>query len=432
MQWVAAYRTFINDNVRQVQFFMLCRQSGIVLSSIILAHYLAVEAVGTIEMLMLCGYLMTFFWSDALVKGYLANQQFLREKYFVTSFMWLYFLGALMAMVILLAGRTFLIPLFTSRQQLEGLGLFALYQVMIIPVWIAPLIGLLKGHDHILASIYVLIGPAFSIYIGLQTGADIHSALMGLFCYALVGFLWMMSKTQFIRNLRLLLILKMIWPATWPLVLYAVSNGIARSFDAWLVARNFDNGTFAIFRYGAREFPLVIALAAGISTVMIPKLREMQSLEELKYRSTRLMNICFPFVGAFILISVPLFEFVFGAQYRDSAIIFNIYLLMTLTQLIFPQSIMTARGDTKWLWYISIAELLVNVVLSIFLMNEFGIIGIVWGTFIAYVFEKIVLMQFIASRYKIKPAAIWNIPVWSGYALGLGIMFIISKWVFGI
>ncbi|MBK9984164.1 MAG: polysaccharide biosynthesis C-terminal domain-containing protein [Saprospiraceae bacterium] len=432
MQWVLLYKNFINDSVRQVQFFMLCRQTGIILSSIVLARFLSVDSVGIIEMLMLCGYLMTFFWSDALVKGYLANQHLLNEKYFETTFLWLYFLGGLVTMLFLLAGRSFLVPLFTARSQLEGLELFALYQVLIIPVWIAPIIGLLKGQNTILVSLYVLIGPAFACFSSLQWLPGLQGALIGLFCYALVGFIWMMTKTQFIPNLRLKSILRIIWPATWPLILYAVSNGIARSFDAWLVARNFDTGTFAIFRYGAREFPLVLAFSAGLSTMMIPKLREFQSLGELRFRTTRLMHICYPIVAVFMFSSVPLFEFVFGIQYRSSAFIFNIYLLLTLTQLIFPQAIMTARQDTKILWYVSIAELAVNIVASILLMRSFGILGIVWGTLIAYIFEKIVLMFLLKSRYQIKPYAIMNIPVWIGYVLGLCSVFIISKWVFGI
>lgn len=415
-----------------MQFFMLCRQTGIILSSIVLARFLPVESVGMIEMLMLCGYLMTFFWSDALVKGFLSNREFLIEKYFTTTFLWLYFLGGLVAMLILLGFREFLIPLFTSKPNLEGLGIFALYQALIIPVWIAPLIGVLKGQKSILVSLYVLVGPAFACFSSLRMLPGTNGALIGLFCYALVGFIWMLTQTPFIPDLKLKIVLRIIWPATWPLIMYAISNGIARSFDAWLVARNFDTAAFAIFRYGAREFPLVVALSAGLSTMLIPKLIGVHSLKELKIRSVRLMHICYPVVAVFIFASVPLFEFVFGIQYRTSALIFNIYLLLTLTQLIFPQSILTARKDTKILWYVSIAELIVNVVASIILMQAYGIIGIVWGTLIAYGFEKIALLIILHTKYQIKSSAIMNIPVWSGYTVILSTVFIIARWIFGI
>ena len=432
MSWILRYNHFMNDSVRQVQFFMLCRQSGIILSSIVLARFLPVESVGTIEMLMLCGYLMTFFWSDALIKGFLANVQKLSSLYSVSSFLWLYFLGGLVAMLLLFAGKSFFIPLFTSRPELEGLELFILYQALIIPVWIAPLTGLLKGQNNVLVSLYVLIGPAFACWAGLTGLPGIAGVLSGLFCYALVGFVWLLTKTQSTPGLKLLGILRIIWPATWPLVLYAVSIGIARSFDAWLVARNFDDASFAIFRYGAREFPLVMALSAGLSMMMIPKLDDDHSLAELKSRSVRLMHMCYPIVAVFILFSPVLFEFFFGQEYRTSALIFNIYLLLTLTQTFFPQSIMTSRGDTKLLWYISLAELVVNVVSSLILMKYFGIIGIVWGTLIAYVFEKIVLLFTIQFRYKIQPGSIISFPVWFGYVLCLSIVFILSRWVFGI
>ena len=37
--------------------------------------------------------------------------------------------------------------------------------------------------------------------------------------------------------------------------------------------------------------------------------------------------------------------------------------------------IMTARGETRWLWYISLAELAVNVVASVVLLSYFGLAG---------------------------------------------------------
>lgn len=431
MSWVLALKNFTDDNVRQIQFFMICRQLGIIFSSIVLAWFLPVESVGIIELLMFAGYLVTFFWSDALLRGYLANKQLQGDSKTATSFFMLYFLGNVGAVLFLLLGQRFLIPLFTARPDLEGLEIFALYQILVVPLWISPFIGLLKGQNILLASFYVLIGPAFSCWTGFNSLPGIAGVLLGLFCYALVGFIWVLTKTTFIRELRLQSLFKAVWPATWPLILYAISIGLARSFDAWLVARNFDEETFAIFRYGAREFPLVVALSAGLSAVMIPKLFDHHSLEELKARSTRVMHSCYPVIAFLILTSPFLFEYIFGTRYRESASIFNIYLLLTLTQLVFPQSIMTARGDTKLLWYISLAELMVNIIASLILMQYYGLIGIAFGTLIAFAFEKIVLLFIVYHRYGIRASAIMNIHVWSIYAVLLVVIYIFSKWVFG-
>lgn len=432
MSWILAFRNFTNDTARQVQFFMVCRQLGIIFSSIVLAWFLTVDHVGIIEMLMFSGYLMTFFWSDALLRGYLSSKHLQNEGSSATSFFMLYFLASLVSMMVLLIGQRLLIPLFTSRTELDSLELFALYQVLVVPIWIAPFIGLLKGQNILLASLFVLIGPAFACWTGFQNLPGINGVLLGLFCYALVGFVWVLTKTTLKQSFQLKNILMIVWPATWPLVLYALSNGLARSFDAWLVARHFDESTFAIFRYGAREFPLVVALSAGLSTMMISRLHNSHSLDELKSRSVRLMHSSYPLVALLLLTSYYIFQIIYGHTYVPSASIFNVYLLLTLTQLIFPQSILTARGDTKILWYVSLFELAINIIASIILMKYFGLVGIAWGTLIAFIFEKVVLLVIIQKRYSIKPSMIVDLPVWGIYAGILVTFYFISAWLFGI
>jgi O-antigen/teichoic acid export membrane protein len=176
----------------------------------------------------------------------------------------------------------------------------------------------------------------------------------------------------------------------------------------------------------------VIAFAAGLSTIMIPRLISNDALDELRARSTRLMHTCYPLVAVIMLFSPFLFEFFFGPVYKQSAIIFNIYLLLTLTQLVFPQAILTARSDTRRLWYVSLAELAVNVAASLILLSYFGLAGIAWGTFIAFVFEKVVLLFMVEKRYGIKPVKLINPYVWFGYVMILSVSFIAAKWIFGI
>jgi len=432
MTFIHQLKLFTNDPVRQVQLFMLCRHTGVILASVVIARSLPLAEVGVFEMLMLSGYLMTFFWSDALLKGFLATPEEESDEKRASSFLWLYVLAGLIAMTILVVGQQALLPWLVGRPALYGLELFAVYQVLIIPVWIAPFLGLLKGQNPLLLSVYVLIGPSFACWAGLMNIPGISGIIIGLVSYALVGFVYVLTSTTFVRKLRLKALVIAIWPATWPLMLYAVSAGLARSFDAWLVARYFDESAFAIFRYGAREFPLVVAFAAGLSTIMIPKLRSVLALEELRERSTRLMHTCYPIVALVMFFSPPLFAFFFGDAYRESALIFNIYLLITLTQLVFPQSVMTARGDTRWLWYISLAELAVNIFASISLLSAFGLAGIAMGTLIAFTFEKIVLTIFIYKRYGIHLARLINPIVWLAYALLIMCTFIAARWIFGI
>ena len=89
MAWLNQIRLLANDPVRLVQWFMLCRHGGILFASVVIARSLPIEQVGVFEMLMLSGYLVTFFWSEALLKGYLAQPELQSEKSSLSSFVWL-------------------------------------------------------------------------------------------------------------------------------------------------------------------------------------------------------------------------------------------------------------------------------------------------------------------------------------------------------
>lgn len=432
MDLTTLYRRFTEDHVRMAQFFMLCRQVGVILSSIVIARTLPVAQVGILEMLMLCGYLMTFFWSDALLKGYLANPDGALEKHHNSSFLWFFILAAFFSMGVLVLGQHFIIPLLVGRSDLSGLHLFAAYQALIIPLWIAPFIGILKRNNGWLISIYVLIGPPLACWMGYLLLPELKGILSGLVGYSFLGLTGVMLQTRFVREMNLRKMLRTLWPVTWPLAMYAVSTGLARSFDLWLVAREFSDATFAFFRYGAREFPVVVALAAGLSTVMIPMLKTEGAVGELKRRSTKLMHYAYPMVAIVMLFSPLLFSWFFGADYKASAIIFNVYLLLALTQLIFPQSVLIAREETKVLWYVSVMELIINVLASLFLLQFFGLVGIALGTLVAFVFEKLILLLLVYRRYGIRPQQLLNPYVWILYVGILLICFIASKWMFGI
>jgi O-antigen/teichoic acid export membrane protein len=144
------------------------------------------------------------------------------------------------------------------------------------------------------------------------------------------------------------------------------------------------------------------------------------------------MHYAYPLVAVVMLFSPVLFSWFFGEDYKASAIIFNVYLLLSLTQLIFPQSILIAREETKLLWYISIAELLINVVVSLLLLKYFGLVGIAFGTLIAFVSEKIILLFLVYKRYGISPNQLINPLVWLLYAAVLLSTFMASRWMFGI
>ena len=55
----------------------------------------------------------------------------------------------------------------------------------------------------------------------------------------------------------------------YPLIISALLGSSAQYIDGILVLNRFDDATFAIFKYGAKEFPMVILLANAFSNSMI-------------------------------------------------------------------------------------------------------------------------------------------------------------------
>lgn len=425
----SAIGMLLHDPVRVGQVFLVSRHAGVLLGAVVIARQLDPLSVGGLEKLMLCGYLMTFFWTEALLKGFLSQASAFRGDDIAAGFLGLIMAGSLTAMAILVLGSPILIPFFTGTSRLDGLGLFALYQALVVPLWLAPFTGVLRGLDPWLLSAYVLVGPAFSAWIGLGQLGQPNGVLIGWLSYALVGLAWVLIKTPSRAMARPWQVGRAVWPIAWPLMLFAVSAGLARSFDAWWIAHTEDDSAFAVFRYGAREFPWVMALTAGFSTTMIGVLASGGPIRELYARSARLMHAVLPVVGATMLASPILFPLVFGEAYADSARIFNIYLLLALTQVVFPQAILTARGETRVLWHVSLVELAVNILLSIPLYYLLGMPGVAWGTLIAFTVEKIILFIWVNRKCGIAWRDIFPVGVWLGYAIVLTGLFVLSAWI---
>ena len=185
---------------------------------------------------------------------------------------------------------------------------------------------------------------------------------------------------------------------------YALISGFPPVFDSWLVGWFYkDESSFAIFRYGARELPLAIALANALSAAMIPEVTKNKTaaFTIIKQKSLKLYHLLFPLSILLMLTSKWWFPLVFNADFEGSAEIFNVFLLVIISRLVFPQTILMALKETKIILGISILELLLNVVLSILLVQKFGLIGIAFGTVAAFWFEKIAIAIYLHFKHEI-------------------------------
>lgn len=178
-----------------------------------------------------------------------------------------------------------------------------------------------------------------------------------------------------------------------PIILSIFVSGSGEYLDGVIIKWKFDDLFFALYRYGAKELPIIFTLANTLSQAMTVSIAHNleDGLAELKEKSAKLMHWFFPVTMVLMIISPYLYRFVFNESFLYSAIIFNIYLLLIIPRVLFPQTVLTGTGNTRFLLISSILEIIINVSLSIYLAGKLGLAGIAAGTFISSMFDKIFL-----------------------------------------
>jgi len=185
----------------------------------------------------------------------------------------------------------------------------------------------------------------------------------------------------------------------WPLLGVALFAGLAEPLDAALIRAFFDEADFVLFRYGARELPIATILAAGFSAAWSARIAEAQKEGKLGQALYRLRRTTIPLMDMLFLLALVLmygapylFEAVYGPDFAGSATVFQGYLLLTCSRLLFPQAIVLGLQRGGLMFRVALAELLLHVGLSVAFLPVFGPMGVVYATVTAYAFEKVLLI----------------------------------------
>lgn len=219
-----------------------------------------------------------------------------------------------------------------------------------------------------------------------------------------------------------------------PLIAATFLSGSAQFVDGFIVTSYFDEETFAVFRYGARELPLAMLLANALSNAMLPDFakadRLKQNLQKLKQSVTRLTHFLFPLTAILLLVSHPLFPIIFNPKFAESATIFNIYLLIIISRLLLPQTLLNGLQISKPIMNAAFLELILNVVLSFILVGFFGIAGIAFATFVAFLFEKMYLSIVVKRKLNVGVSEYIPVKIYSIYSVTILVVFIFAEYVF--
>ena len=187
-----------------------------------------------------------------------------------------------------------------------------------------------------------------------------------------------------------------------PLIFHALNSGLMDYVDGWIVTGYFGDDKFALYRYGAKELPINALLIGGLLTGLIPKYASAGQIDaaDLKKEIRKLIMILFPLSALLILISPILFEIVYSEDFVVSARIFNIYALTLLATAAINQVYLYVHKHNWVLALSTAAEILVNAVLSILLLQKFGLYGIPLATVIAFALHKSFLIIYVQIYLK--------------------------------
>ena len=421
-----------------MQAFQLLRQGSVIIGAILLPNLgVEQEIIGHFEQLLYIGYSLSFFWVAGLVQGLLSSfsdyNAVDRQRFLFSAYGLLTGISCLVALI-LLAYPNLVFSLFTKGQPLPYYNIFIVYLFLNTPTFLLENIFLLrKDYSKIYYyGIFSFVTYLVALVLPVILGYSFWYVLFGLSIAALFKHIYLLvlvsraGASQLNRSL-----LKNWLVLSLPLIAYTLLGGLMQTFDGWIINYWYagDPERFAIFRYGARELPLVLALTAAFGSAILPEIRENKekSLASIKLKSLRLFHLLFPVSILLLAFSDYWFPAVFTNAFRESVILFDIYLLIVSSRVIFSRTILVGLQDNQMVLWISLTELLINIGLSFYFIQIWGLAGVAAATLVAFSVEKLFLCLYLGYRHGIPVRSYTDLRYWGGYTFFMSFLFIIKN-----
>ncbi len=418
---------FTLGNVNAMQAFHVMRQAGLMLASIVLAKSaLSTQEIGQWEMLLYIGYTLSFFWASGLVQGMLTLFPKLEEderKPFVFN-VYLLFAGiSAMVLLLLWIAREPTVLLLTNQRSLPHVGAFSLFLALHMPVYLLENLYLLHQRPRSIFwfGVFSSLGHVLSIGIPVWAGMGLGGGVGGMTLFAGLrhGLLLLFVLQHGALRFRFTYWKRLV-SLSLPLMGYSVLGGLQVALGSWFVAFLFpeDQSKFAVYRYGALELPFALALTNGFGMAMLPEIAKdlNQALHDIREKSLRLFHLLFPVAIVVMLTSRWLFPLAFRDAFADSVPIFNIFLMILITRMMFSRTVLVGLEANSAVLWISVVEIIVFAALCYFWGGIWGLAGIAWATLWTYAVEKALLCAVLYRRFGIGVGAYTHLGWFMAYA----------------
>jgi O-antigen/teichoic acid export membrane protein len=241
-------------------------------------------------------------------------------------------------------------------------------------------------------------------------GLGIQMGIWGLIAVSLLKFIWLMVLLERYAEFKFSFeYLKTHLRLGIPLIMSCLLSGSSQYIDGFIASWTGIPERFAVFRYGAKELPFASSFANGLGNAMLTEFSTSEKMRramyDLKLKSLKLMHYLFPLSIVIMFFSTWIFSHLFTKAFIRSSDVFMVYLLMIISRLVFPQTILIGLKKTRVVFWASVLEIVLNIIVSILLIPTYGIVGIPLGTALIHILEKIFLIVYNYYALKIAPKA---------------------------
>lgn len=420
-----------NRELLALQIFNALRFGTAILLSVVFAKVADPNEINVYESLLLVGTTFTFFYASAVNHTLIpsARSAPLSERNnLYRAALCLLVIGAIGSFVALLVyGR-----IVSEGLEASLLLFYALYILFNVPALLAENILLVENrHRHLVW---------YGIFsFGLQMAVLSIPLIMGSFATGVI----LLIPVGLLKFLYTLFLIQKFGPGSLRKetlsALFRVSRPVMGSLfiangyvylSAFLVKFRSTEEAFNLFRYGAREFPLFMILANSFSTVQSGYLAgnlsdKPKALAEIRRSVTRLLHQLYPIALLLALSSSLLFRVAFNESLAPAYGIFNILLLLLISRVLFPQSILLALGRTRYLLHASSAEFLIGVGLSYWWLGIYGVEGVAWAMVVAHLVDKLVLVL-ACKKEGISPSSYIPVVPYLLYSVALVLLVLLA------
>ena len=423
-----------NDPIFLFQYSQVLRYVVSFLVSVIMVKSaLPPDDLGHYEIFFFMATSLTFFWSSGIVNALFAwtpkMDAFEKDK-FISQAIWLVTTVNLILCVVVVIFSKHIFEFFSLTWSLNLLWLLIIYIFVSVPVILIDAILYLQvktksllRYTHWSQALLLMVVLLISLY-----KPDIQVFIIGVVIVYVARYLYLVFylinwRSGFLQWAKV----KPFLVFSGPLVVTVLLGYGMDMIDGWFVTHYFDASYFPIFKYGAREMPLSVLLFSSLSVAMIPLISQSGTgTILLKQKVTNLMHWLFPLSGVLMVISPIVFPLAYSPVYSDAAFIFNIYLLVLVSRVLLPQAICLAHHRTQIVVWSGILEIIVNVVLSFWWMQYWGIFGLAMATVVAYFVQKVMLIIYIQTKLQIKLSEYLDLKVYLVYSSSLIALFMIT------